>query len=82
MAGKSSLEEMKLAILGIITGKSILYLQCHFGQDTISLSRIGAHVTGVDFSDQAINFANRIAIKTQSGVNFICYDIYDAQLSE
>ncbi|HRG29175.1 MAG TPA: SAM-dependent methyltransferase, partial [Chitinophagales bacterium] len=51
--GKSSLNEIELQLLGDIKGKSILHLQCHFGQDTISLARLGAEVTGVDLSDKA-----------------------------
>lgn len=41
LKGKSSLKHIELELLGDINGKSILHLQCHFGQDTISLSRLG-----------------------------------------
>ena len=75
--GKSSLNPIELNLLGDIAGKSILHLQCHFGQDTISLSRLGAEVTGVDFSDKAIESAKKIAVKTSSSAKFICCDIYD-----
>ena len=54
-----------------------LHLQCHFGQDTISLSRLGAEVTGIDLSDKAIQSAQQIAKDTDSNANFICCDIYD-----
>ncbi|MBX9449470.1 MAG: class I SAM-dependent methyltransferase [Taibaiella sp.] len=54
-----------------------MHLQCHFGQDSISLSRIGAEVTGVDLSDKAIESARQIAKDTNSGTRFICCDIYD-----
>lgn len=77
MKGKSSLNEIELELLGDIQGKSILHLQCHFGQDTISLSRIGANVVGVDLSDKAIESAKQIAQETQSNTRFICCDIYD-----
>jgi len=75
--GKSSLNEIELNLLGDIRGKSILHLQCHFGQDTISLSRLGAKVTGVDLSDIAIEKAKQIAKDTESNATFICCDIYD-----
>jgi 2-polyprenyl-3-methyl-5-hydroxy-6-metoxy-1,4-benzoquinol methylase len=75
--GKSSLNNIELALLGDVTGKSILHLQCHFGQDSISLNRLGAKVTGVDFSDKAIESAKKIATETNSNANFICCDIYD-----
>lgn len=75
--GKSSLNEIELNLLGEIKGKTILHLQCHFGQDTISLGRLGADATGVDLSDKAIENAKRIANKTKSNTKFICCDIYD-----
>lgn len=49
LKGESSLNDIELGLLGDIKGKSILHLQCHFGQDTISLGRLGANVTGVDY---------------------------------
>jgi ubiquinone/menaquinone biosynthesis C-methylase UbiE len=75
--GKTSLNEIELNLLGDIKGKTILHLQCHFGQDTISLSRFGADVTGVDLSDKAIESAKQIAMDTNSNVKFVCCDIYD-----
>jgi 2-polyprenyl-3-methyl-5-hydroxy-6-metoxy-1,4-benzoquinol methylase len=77
MNGKTSLNEIELNLLGNINGKTILHLQCHFGQDTISLSRLGATVTGVDLSDKAIESAKQIAAKTDSNATFICCDMYD-----
>lgn len=50
LKGKSSLNSIELNLLGDVKGKSILHLQRHFGQDSISLRRLGAEVTGVDFS--------------------------------
>lgn len=77
LKGKTSLNSIELDLLGDVTGKSILHLQCHFGQDTISLSRLGAEATGVDFSDKAIENAKKIAEDTKSNATFICCDIYD-----
>jgi len=77
LQGKTSLNEIELNLLGDIQGKSILHLQCHFGQDTISLSRLGATATGVDLSDKAIESARKIAKDTHSDAEFICCDIYD-----
>lgn len=79
LAGASSLQEIELALLGDVRGKSILHLQCHFGQDTISLARMGASVTGVDLSDLAIEKAREIAIQTRVSANasFIRCDLYD-----
>lgn len=77
MKGKSSLNEIELQLLGDITGKSILHLQCHFGQDTLSLERMGAKVVGVDFSDKAITHAKQIAKDLNANATFICCDVYD-----
>ena len=75
--GKTSLNSIELELLGDIKGKTILHLQCHFGQDTISLSRLGAEAVGVDLSDKAIGNAIQIAKDTASNTTFICCDIYD-----
>jgi len=75
--GKSSLNPIELELLGDVKGKSILHLQCHFGQDTISLSRMGAKTVGVDLSDKAIATANDLAAKTNTNAEFICCDVYD-----
>ena len=77
LKGKSSLNEIELKLLGDVNGKSILHLQCHFGQDSISLGRMGATVTGVDLSDKAITAANELALKTNIPAAFICCDLYD-----
>ena len=79
LKGESSLNPIELEILGDIKGKSILHLQCHFGQDSISLSRLGAKVNGIDLSDKAIENARRIAKETNSDVEFICCDLYDLE---
>ncbi len=75
--GKSSLNYVEINLLGDISGKSVLHLQCHFGQDSFSLERKGASVTGVDFSDQAIDKAQQLAQQLNSTAKFICCDLYD-----
>ncbi len=77
LKGKSSLNTIELDLLGDLTGKSILHLQCHFGQDTISLRRMGAKATGVDLSNEAIEQATLLTEKTKTDAKFICCDIYD-----
>jgi SAM-dependent methyltransferase len=76
-AGASSLKEIELAELGDIDGKSLIHLQCHFGLDTLSLARLGARVTGVDFSRRAIDLATGLAEELEIPARFICSDIYD-----
>jgi SAM-dependent methyltransferase len=75
--GESSLNDIEIGLLGNIKGKRILHLQCHFGQDSISLAKLGAQVTAMDLSDKAIERANELADKTGTEVNFICCDVYD-----
>lgn len=77
LEGKSSLNSIELELLGNVNGKSILHLQCHFGQDTISLSRMGAETVGVDLSDKAIEAARDLAQKDNSNAKFINSDVYD-----
>lgn len=77
LEGKSSLNSIELALLGDVAGKKILHLQCHFGQDSISLNRLGAEVVGIDLSDQSIRKAQELAEQCKSSARFICCDLYD-----
>jgi 2-polyprenyl-3-methyl-5-hydroxy-6-metoxy-1,4-benzoquinol methylase len=76
ISGRSSLNDIELDIIGDVNGKSILHLQCHFGQDTLSLARMGAKVTGVDFSEAAIDKANELSNQLGLDAAFICSDVY------
>ncbi len=76
LKGRTSLNSIELELLGDIKDKSILHLQCHFGQDSISLSRMGAKVTGIDFSDKAVDAASDLAVKAGTDTRFICSDLY------
>lgn len=77
LAGKNTLNDIELPLLGDIKGKKILHLQCHFGQDTISFTRMGAEATGVDLSDKAIEKARELSVQTEAHTRFICSDIYN-----
>jgi SAM-dependent methyltransferase len=76
-AGKSSLNPIELEEVGDVRGKSLLHLQCHFGQDTLSWARLGADATGVDFSDEAIRLARRLNEELQLPARFVCANVYD-----
>lgn len=76
LEGKDSLNPIELDLLGELKGKKVLHLQCHFGQDTISLSRRGAQATGVDFSEKAIARARELSEKTGTDTRFIQSDIF------
>lgn len=75
--GRNSLKEIELELLGDVKGLKILHLQCHFGQDTLSLARMGAEVTGMDFSEEAIAQARSINAEMGLDARFICCDIYE-----
>lgn len=76
-AGRSSLMPIELSELGAVAGKSLLHLQCHFGMDTLSWARLGARVTGVDLSDEAIRLAQELSVETKLPTRFIRSDIYE-----
>jgi 2-polyprenyl-3-methyl-5-hydroxy-6-metoxy-1,4-benzoquinol methylase len=84
LAGKSSLWPLELEELGpyVQAGTTLLHLQCHFGLDTLSWARMGADVVGLDFSDEAITLARRLAGEAglSGHAEFICSDLYDADL--
>jgi SAM-dependent methyltransferase len=75
-AGKNSLRSIELEELGDVQGKSLLHLQCHFGKDTMSWARLGATVTGIDFSDKAIEIARELSAELNIPATFIQSDIY------
>lgn len=77
MEGRNSLNAIELDILGDIDGLNVLHLQCHFGQDTMSLSRMGANATGVDLSDVSIANAQSIASDLGLSTQFTCCNVYD-----
>ena len=77
-AGENVLKPIELREVGDVRGKSLLHMQCHFGLDTMSWARMGANVTGVDFSDQAIALARSISDELKIPARFIQSNIYDA----
>ena len=64
--------------LGDISGLRGVHLQCHIGTDTVSLSRLGASMTGLDFSDRSLAEARRLATLAGADVPFVQADVYDA----
>jgi SAM-dependent methyltransferase len=76
-AGKCSLMPTELEEVGDVKGKSMLHLQCHFGLDTLSWARLGAKVTGADFSEEAINLARRLSKITGIKADFMESNIYN-----
>lgn len=64
--------------LGDIRGLRCVHLQCHIGTDSVSLSRLGAKVTGLDFSGPAIEAARSLASAAGADVEFVQADVHDA----
>lgn len=79
LEGKDTLNPFEIDLLGDIKNKTLLHLQCHFGQDTLSLARRGANVTGLDFSDSAISAAKDLSKKLNLDASFYCGNVYDTR---
>lgn len=76
-ADRITVAPLERAELGNVAGKSLLHLQCHFGMDTMSWSRLGAKVTGVDYSERAIELAQSLAKELSIDAHFVRSNIYD-----
>ena len=76
-AGGISLDALERGEVGDVAGKSLLHLQCHFGMDTLSWARLGAQVTGMDYSPEAIAKAQQLAAECGLEARFICCNLYD-----
>ena len=75
-SARSSVSDLPL--LGDIRGLRGVHLQCHIGTDTISLARLGARMTGLDFSPASLAEARRLAERTGDAVDFVEAEVYDA----
>ncbi len=75
--GGSTLFPEELDLLGDVRGKRVVHLQCNSGQDSLSLAARGADVTGVDISDEAIEFARTLSAGSGIAARFERADVYD-----
>ena len=75
--GGSTLFPEERPLLGNLEDKTLAHLQCNSGGDSLSLARLGATVTGVDISNEAIVIANELSANTGIPALFECADIYD-----
>lgn len=71
LAGRQTLYGIELELAGDVTGQDVLHLQCHFGMDTLNWARLGARVTGVDFSSTAIVRARELAERAGLTADFV-----------
>ena len=74
----SDVVRFDLPLLGDVGGLRGVHLQCHIGTDTISLARLGASMTGVDFSGPAVRQARALAGQTGADATFVESDVYEA----
>ncbi|MCW5519328.1 class I SAM-dependent methyltransferase [Aureitalea sp. L0-47] len=78
--GAETLKTYEIEALGDVSGKSLLHLQCHFGQDTLSWARRGAKCTGVDISDEGIKLARSLNDELGLDAEFVCCNVLDVSL--
>ena len=64
--------------IGGVSGMTLAHLQCHIGTDTISMARLGAKVTGLDFSPRSIEAARALARDCGVDARFVLGDVHDA----
>src|SRR5204863_3368622 len=76
-AGMNKLRAYEMGEIGPEAGKHLLHLQCHFGLDTLCWARLGARVTGIDFSTAAISQARALAQEVGLDARFVQSDIYE-----
>lgn len=63
---------------GSVAGLDVVHLQCHIGTDTLSLARLGARVTGVDFSQRSLEVARDLARRCGLEARFVEADVQHA----
>ncbi|KAG0067019.1 hypothetical protein BGZ89_006586 [Linnemannia elongata] len=75
----STLYPEEIGLLGNLAGLKVCHLQCNAGQDTLSLvTRLGAeNPIGVDISDNAIEFATKLAKDSGIQATFVRADVFE-----
>jgi SAM-dependent methyltransferase len=71
LTGRQTLYALERELAGDVAGTDLLHLQCHFGMDTLSWARLGARVTGVDFSPEAVERARLLARRAGLAATFV-----------
>lgn len=67
--------------LGDLAGLRGVHLQCHIGTDTLSLARLGAEMTGLDFSAESLTEARKLALAADQQLQFVEANVYEAAAS-
>ena len=74
----SEVVRFDLPRLGDIRGLRAVHLQCHIGTDTLSLARLGAQMSGLDFSPASLEQARQLANACDTPIQFVEASVYDA----
>jgi len=74
----SGVVRFDVPLLGDVKGLRAVHLQCHIGTDTLSLARLGASVSGLDFSAPALEEARKLAQATGTDIEYVQAEVYDA----
>jgi SAM-dependent methyltransferase len=64
--------------LGDISGQRGVHLQCHIGTDTLSLARLGARMTGLDFSSASLEQARILAARAGADIDYVEAEVTQA----
>ncbi len=78
LAGTSPLRPFEAEELGNVSGLSLVHLQCHFGLDTLAWARLGAQVTGLDFSAPAMAAAADLTERAGLQAEWVVSDVMRA----
>lgn len=78
-SGANPLNKIEMNLIGPVSGKSLLHLQCHFGLDTLSWERLGATVVGIDISDEAIAKAKALTSELNMKADFVCCNVLETR---
>jgi len=68
--GASTLSPIEVDWLGSLASLRGLHLQCGIGLETISLARMGARMTAIDYADSAIQTASALANRANLAIDF------------
>ncbi|MFB9429673.1 class I SAM-dependent methyltransferase [Streptoalloteichus tenebrarius] len=78
LRGEDHLAPFEYAELGDLRGRDLVHLQCHLGTDTVCLARAGARAVGLDFSEESVARARRIAEDAGLDIEYVRANVYDA----
>ena len=70
------LRDYEVEEVGDVAGKDLLHIQCHIGTQTLSWARLGANVTGTDFSDVSLVKARELSDAIAVPARFVQSETY------